>query len=122
MWRLILVLLMLSGAVCATPECKPSESSQNDLLRATEIVQRLPELAGWTHSRNSIVFDTGSREKVGRWCYDTVYVYGVNPNHDLDLRYVFAVHTRTILVEDMPSAEFISLKRWRASNAHGNEP
>ena len=118
------MLLMLSSAAYATPECIPSESSKSDLRRATKLVQRLPELTGWTHSSNSIVFDTGSREKIGRWCYDTVYVYGVLPNHDLDLRYVFAVHlpTRTILVEDIPSAEFIPLKRWRASNAHGNEP
>ena len=124
MLRLILVLLMLSGAAHATSGCNPSESSKSASHRAIEIVQRLPELAGWADHPDATVFETGSREKVGRLCYETVFVSVVNPNKDLDLQHVFAVQlpTTTILVMDMPSAEFITLKRWRASNAHGNEP
>ena len=124
MWRLIIVALMLSTTAQASSGCKPSESSRSAVRRSTEIVQSLPELAGWSTLPGKVVFDTGSRERVGRWCYETVYVSVVNPDKDLDLQHVFAVHlpTKTILVMDMPSAEFITLKKWRASKAHGNEP
>jgi len=124
MWRLILVLLMLCGAAHATSACLPTESSKSDLRRATAIVRRLPELASWIHSDSPIVFDTGSREKIKGWCYETVFVYAINPDHDLDLRYVFAVHPTTgaTFVEDMPTSEFIPLKKWRARTVHGNKP
>jgi len=123
MLRLTLALLTLVLASQAGATCQPIDSSKRDLLRATEIVQHLPELAGWAQN-GSTVFDTGSREEIGGRCYEAVYVYGVNPAKDLDLQYVFAVNlpTKTIMVDDIPNAKFISLENWRINNAQVKKP
>ena len=123
MWRLIVPLLALIGVASARAGCHPSESSKSDLLRATQIVQRLPEAAEWT--QGGYLFDTGQREKIGSRCYEAVYVFHILPTQDLDLQHVFAVNLLTgrIFVEDVPPADqFISLKEWRARNIRRNEP
>ncbi len=119
MWRFVLPFFALSGVAQAYPACHPSESSNSDLARATEIVKRLPELTAWTNDNS--VFDTGARANVRGRCYEAVYVYSVLPTKNLDLRYVFVVYlpTQTILFEDIPTLEFLTLRQWRVRRARG---
>ncbi len=99
--------------------CRPVQSSADAWRRARERVRQLPELASWGGEK--LVLDTGKRERIGGQCYDMVYVYAVNPGKDLDLLQVFAVNlaSQIIRVEDIPSAEFISLETWRSRRASG---
>ncbi|MBS0193986.1 MAG: hypothetical protein JSR34_07045 [Proteobacteria bacterium] len=122
MWRIAPFLLAIGGIAGAYPNCQPSDSTASDLRHATQIVQRLPELADWTGS--DAVYDTGKRERVSGQCYEAVYVYHVMPSKDLDLRYVFLVHlpTERVLFEDIGTLQTFTLKQWRVRMARHLEP
>ena len=125
--RLVLMLLLLGGAAHASSDCHVGSSAEQ--AAASNLVQLLPEVAAWKQGNESssrhfsTYFGGGSPEFVSGKCYLTVFAY-VNLQTRLDLWHVFAVHlpSKTVLVEDMPSGQFLSLEQWRGGITQRNQP
>jgi hypothetical protein len=126
MHRVVFALYLLSGAAHASSECRAHAVSSAEQAAASNLVQLLPEVAAWRHgdeSKFSTYLGSGEPAFLGGNCYITVFAYVNLPTH-LELWHVFAVYlpSKTVLVEDMPSGQFVSLKQWRAGVTRRNQP
>ncbi|MBB2487332.1 hypothetical protein H5407_19020 [Mitsuaria sp. WAJ17] len=117
--RLGVVALSIAwaGTAPAAPACDAQAVGSQDYLKATRLVEQLPDFQAWTgwHRRpTAFGMPMDGQVRTGGRCYWSVSVYADEGDH-LSLWNVFLVHLGSgdMLVSDVTGGEPLSLQAWR---------